>query len=77
RIHSFYELVIIHDRKFGPKPAIQTFDLTGPTNKDGEPRYLKSSLRQAMRSVTLFRDNNQPDKRWRPVLKLLRWYYEA
>ena len=75
-IHSFYELVIIHDRKFGPKPTVDTFDAFGPTDEDGKQRYLKNSLRQIIREVTLFRDRNQPDERWRPVLKMLRWYYE-
>ena len=75
-IHSFYELVIIHDRKFGPKPAVATFDAFGPTDEDGNQRYLKSSLQQIIREVTLFRDRNRPDERWRPVLKMLRWYYE-
>ena len=76
-IHSFYELVMIHDRKFGPKPALPTIDSFGPTDESGEPRYLKSSLRQVTRAVTLFRNKNQPNERWRPVLKMLRWYYDA
>ena len=76
KIHSFYELVMMHDRKFDPRPAVPVSDLFGPTDKNGEPRYLKSDLRQATRAVTLFRDKNQPAERWRPVLKLLRWYYE-
>lgn len=76
KIHSFYELVMVHDCKFDPRPAMPVSDLLGPTDECGEPRYLKSSLPSVMRAVTLFRDKNQPDERWRPVLKLLRWYYE-
>lgn len=76
KVHSFYELVVRHDRKFGPIPAMPVSDSFGLTDEDGERRCLKSRLPPVMRAVTLFRDKNQPDERWRSVLKMLRWYYE-
>lgn len=76
RIHAFYGLVITHDRKFGPKPKMDTFDLSWPIGKDGKPMYLRRSLRSVMRDVTLFRNKNQTRKRLRPVLKALQLYYE-
>lgn len=76
KIHSFYGLVIEHDRKFGPKPAMQTFTLTGPTDEYGEPMDMWGAIRTTMRAVRQFRNRNRPNKRWRSVLKLLKWYYE-
>lgn len=75
KIHLLYELVIKHNRKF-ERGAVGGIDLSGPLDKDGEPRYLEKELQQVIDTVTQFRDKNEPNKRWRPILKLLRWYYE-
>lgn len=62
RIHLSYELIIKHNRKF-ERGGVARTDLFGPSDKDGEPRYLEGELRRVIYTVTQFRDKNQPDKR--------------
>lgn len=74
KIHSFYELVIRHNRRV--EKNVPGGDMLAPAYMDREPRYLEKELLQTIDTVTEFRDKNRPNKRWRPILKLLRWYYE-